>query len=369
MRIAYLNVHYRRDHTGGGPVHMEQFVSNTAALGHEVWSHADFGVSGARRLPTTRIARIRAMQRMDVLYVRVDSSFPHECSWTLPPRRALFGFPVAVWEFNTVPEHGLLRGRSEDNVRKSVASFRRFGRGCDLAACVSDALAGYVREKLGIHRTLTVPNGSDPSAFRPDVTVVPRLAPYKDRFNVVWVGSGKELWHDFETMGEAARMLCDTDSGRGIAFHIIGPDVAGVMANMPPNVYYWGAESYEKLPRWLSGMDIGLNLYRPGPADYNCPLKVPDYMASGLAVVSTEQPLVKSVLEQLGAPDLLVPHGDPACLARVLSDLASHRERVQNLGRAGRKLVIERYNWRRAVQETMNEIATVLKEKGKVPKA
>ena len=46
------------------------------------------------------------------------------------------------------------------------------------------------------------------------------------------------------------------------------------MRDTPPNVYYYGPEEYAHLPGWLSQMDVGLNVYRPGPADYSSPLKI-----------------------------------------------------------------------------------------------
>ena len=41
------------------------------------------------------------------------------------------------------------------------------------------------------------------------------------------------------------------------------------MRDMPANVHYYGVEDYERLPQWMSAMDVGLCLYRPGPADYS----------------------------------------------------------------------------------------------------
>ena len=76
-------------------------------------------------------------------------------------------------------------------------------------------------------------------------------------------------------------------------------------------------------------MDVGLNVYRPGPADYSSPLKVFDYMASGLTVVSTEQPQAREIFEKLEQMDLLVPSDRPDVLADRLRMLASDRERVR----------------------------------------
>ena len=366
MKIAYVNANYRFKHTGGGHVHMGQFVANATALGHEVWAYPGNEYPDVHTIPITRLNHIKSMRKMDVLYVRVESRFPEIGIWSLPPHRLLYGFPVVVWEFNTVPESGLLHGRSETDVLQTIRSFKYYGRGCDLAICVTPSLADYVQHNLGISRILVVPNGSDPELFRPDAPLANRMAPFQGKFNVVWIGTGKEAWHDFKMLGDAAQMIWETEVGKEIAFHIIGPDLTGIMAEMPPNVYYWGAEYYEKLPNWLAGMQAGLCLYGPGPADYGSPLKLFDYMASGLALVSTTQPFIMELFAQLGQVDLLAPPGDSRCLANALVSLASDRERVHRLGQAGRQLVISQYNWRRAVQDTMNEIETILCERRKV---
>ena len=120
------------------------------------------------------------------------------------------------------------------------------------------------------------------------------------------------------------------------------------MRKAPPNLNYHGSELYTQLPGWLSAMGVGLNVYRPGPADFSSPLKVFDYMASGLAIVSTEQPQVREIFTQLNQTDLLVPSDQPEMLANVLRGLAADRERIKRLGAAGRELVINQYNWRRA---------------------
>jgi glycosyltransferase involved in cell wall biosynthesis len=344
---------------------MEQFISNALDLGHELWVYPGNKFPGLNTIPTNRFNHIKTMHKMDVLYVRVESSFPEICTWSLPPRRNLYGFPVVVWEFNTTPERSLFRGRSEKHVEKTVKSFRHYGRGCDLAICMTDSLAEYVQRNFGIERILIVPNGSDPDLFRTDAPIVKRMIPYQDKFNIVWMGSGKEPWHDLKMLGEAAQIVWENDSDMDMIFHIIGPDLEGLMAGMPHNVFYWGAEYYKKLPNWLTCMDVGLSLFHTGPADVATPLKVFDYMASGLTVVSTPMSFMIDLFDELGQSDLIVPSGDSETLAMKLIDLVSDQERVHRLGLAGRQLVIDRYNWRRAVQDTMDEMEAILRDRKK----
>jgi glycosyltransferase involved in cell wall biosynthesis len=340
---------------------MEQFVRNAVALGHEVWAYPNNRYSEARIIPTTRFAHIRRMRQMDALYVRLESRSPELCGWSLPPRRLLYNFPLVVWEFNTIPDDATFRGESAHSIKKVVDTLRHYGRGCDLAICVAPVVADYVQEKLGIMRTLIVPNGSDPELFSPDIQPVKRMQPFRDAVNIVWIGSAGIKYHDFDLLQDTANLIWERGKGGQVNFHIIGPNLIGAMAYMPPNVYYWGAETYQKLPSWLSAMDIGLYITRGGTSVYGSPLKVFDYMASGLAIVSTTHPFVGDLFDQLKQCDLMVPSGDANALADVLINLISDRERMQRQGSAGRKLVIDHYNWRRAVQDSVNEMETILK--------
>lgn len=106
-------------------------------------------------------------------------------------------------------------------------------------------------------------------------------------------------------------------------------------------------------------MHVGLCLYDPGRADYSSPLKLFDYLASGLAVCATEQPQVRCVLTQMGYPDMLVRHGDVWHLVAILLRFAEEPETARRMGAAGRRLVIEHYNWRRAIRDAYAAIDSV----------
>lgn len=360
MRVAYLGNAYRLESPSGPHAHIGQFITNAVALGHQVWTRSGDQHPQASRLPATWIGRVRALRRMHAVYVRLEWRPTSPCRWAHVPYRQLIGAPMSVWEFNTVPEFGGMLGFSKEDVERAIQGFRHFGRGCDLAICVSRALADYVQNHLGIERVATVFNGSDPDLFRPDVSPARRVQRRPDQLDVIWIGSADNPWHNFDLLREAARLLWERRAGRPIAFHIVGPGFKG-MRDMTPNVNYYGPEAYAALPHWLAAMDVGLCLYRPGPADYSSPLKLFDYMASGLAVVGTTQPQFCEVSEELGQSDLLVPPNDADVLADVLTQLAADRARVQRLGHAGRQRVIDQYNWRSAVQDVFCAIESVLK--------
>lgn len=302
---------------------------------------------------------MQALRRMDALYIRLQENPAQACRFSLFPHRQLIGSPVIAWEFNTVPEFNYVMGRSEADVSRSIQAFRHYARGCDLAICVSQSLADYVQENLGIQHVLTVPNGSDPELFRPDITPVRRIERNPDRLNVVWMGSADLRWQNFDLLRSAAELLWQRGESARVAFHLIGRQF-GMMRDMPPNIHYYGAEDYRMLPHWLAAMDVGLCMYHSGPADYGSPLKLFDYMASGLAVVATYQPQIKEVFEQLEQTDLIVPSDEPAALADTLVRLAQDHDRVYRLGQAGRQLVIDYYNWRRVAQDITAGIQKII---------
>jgi glycosyltransferase involved in cell wall biosynthesis len=355
MRVVYTNAYYRQNGADAGSAHVRQFITNTVALGHDLWLWGSGGHPATRPVPSSRIGRLRALRRMDVIFTRIDDKPPAATRWAISPYRQFIGSPLMVWEFNTVPEFGALLGSSEKEIQSAIEAFRYYGRGCDLATCVSRELAAYVREHLGIRRVLVVPNGSDPHLFRPDVEPVKRIQRSACQLNVVWIGSAYLDWNNFDLLRRAAEILWERRPRPRIAFHIIGQDFK-FMGDMPPNVHYYGRQSYDNLPRWLAGMDVGLCLYRPGPADFGSPVKLFDYMSSGLTVVGTFHPQIREIFNKLDQSDLLVPADDPLALAEVLTKVAGDPQRMRRQGDEGRRLILDYYNWERGVRDTFHEI-------------
>ena len=364
MKIAYLNARYHKNHTGGGTVHVEQFMRHTFALGHELWAWQE-NILGVKAIPKDIGGRVRTLRSMDAFYVRIDVTLPSEARWGMPPKRWLYNTRLMVWEFNTHPNYASTRSRGGVSSDTTINTFRKYAPGCDLAICVSDTLADFVRDEIGIKNVLIVPNGSDPDLFYPGREPVPRLQAFADYFNVVWIGSGKEKWHDLDMVKEGAAIITERYPDEKIAFHLIGADLVGVMADMPANLFYWGAQPYRELPGWLSPMDVGLVLYAEGSAEYGSPLKLFDYMASGLCVLSTPSRFMAELSEELDQSGLEVPFGDANRLAEEVMKLYWDQELRTKLSATTRQLVIERYNWINTVTYSLTEIEKILKKRNR----
>ena len=339
MRIIYANAKYEHHSPEGGQAHMRQFIQNASALGHEIflWHGVDPHPL-TKAVPTGKLARVKLFRSADVIYYRVEWKPPIGNKIILPPYRNVIGNPRVVWEFNTVPDYGRVQNVPEHVINDAINQFRRLGAGVNLAICVSRAIEQYVQSRFDLKHTLVVPNGSDPDLFRPDVEPVKRILKKPDRpqYCLDWSRPAAWSWHNFDLLKDAAALLYDAGEGDQYQFHVIGPGMQR-MRETPPNVHYHGSEQYALLPHWLAAMDVGLNVYRPGPADYSSPLKIFEYMATGLTVISTEQPQAREIFEQLNQTDLLIPHDNPQALAAALRTLNADRARLQQQGVASRR--------------------------------
>jgi glycosyltransferase involved in cell wall biosynthesis len=110
-----------------------------------------------------------------------------------------------------------------------------------------------------------------------------------------------------------------------------------------PNVYHVGPQPQAEIPRWLSGLDVGLACYDLatwGP--YNQPIKLYEYLACGLSVVSSD------ILAARELGDLVERCGTVAdWVPAIERALASQAPAVQE-----RRLAFARDNtWDRRVEE------------------
>jgi glycosyltransferase involved in cell wall biosynthesis len=73
-------------------------------------------------------------------------------------------------------------------------------------------------------------------------------------------------------------------------FVLLGPVVKINRDSLPqlPNVHMLGGKSYEELPHYVSGWDIALIPFAINESTkFISPTKTPEYLASGVPVVST----------------------------------------------------------------------------------
>lgn len=98
-------------------------------------------------------------------------------------------------------------------------------------------------------------------------------------------------WVDVELMADVAKQYSHG------SMVVLGKATTDVSCLKLPNVHILGRKPYESLPAYCKGFDVAINPFRINQLTLNAnPLKVREYLAAGLQVVSTNIPEV-AVLE------------------------------------------------------------------------
>jgi glycosyltransferase involved in cell wall biosynthesis len=184
---------------------------------------------------------------------------------------------------------------------------------------------------------------------------------------IVFLGSFR-AWHGVLDFVRAAGMLLA--QGRDCRFLLIGdgPERAAaerLTAAWPGRFTFTGALEYDQVPPLLASAAIGVAPFTAAPPPalrsagfFWSPLKVYEYMAAGLPVVTAAIHPLDQVI-RAGQEGLLFAEGDlpglAAAIARLLDDPAAARA----MGRRARARVVEHYSWARhceALERIMCEI-------------
>jgi glycosyltransferase involved in cell wall biosynthesis len=172
---------------------------------------------------------------------------------------------------------------------------------------------------------------------------------------VLFLGSFR-AWHGVLDFVRACGMLLD--AGRMISALLIGdgPERAAaerLAARWPGRFTFTGAVPYDDVPQLLAGATIGVAPFNTAPHPalraagfFWSPLKVYEYMAAGLPVVTIDIPPLNRVIRE-GEEGMLYREGDVAGLAAAIGRLLDDPAQAAAIGRRARMRVVEHYSWAR----------------------
>jgi glycosyltransferase involved in cell wall biosynthesis len=196
-------------------------------------------------------------------------------------------------------------------------------------------------------RTEIVTWGANVEAFSPerrDATVRAALGVPEGAIAVLFSGSFRP-WHGVHVLEDAARRLRHRAD---LFFVLAGGDGAGEGEGYRGRRL--GAIPYEEMPAVVAACDIGIAPYDTARLPqlrlgfFWSPLKIFEYMASGLPTVTVDLHPLEEIVRD-GEEGLLVREADPAALAEAIERLAGDEPLRRRLGANARRRVVERYSW------------------------
>jgi glycosyltransferase involved in cell wall biosynthesis len=111
-------------------------------------------------------------------------------------------------------------------------------------------------------------------------------------------------------------------------------------------VKYYGTVGREQLNQIYRTCTIGLVVLTPTPNHVNSlPIKMFEYMEAGLAVIASDFPLWKTIIEDNKA-GICVSWSDKESLVSAINLILGNGILASEMGNTGRRLVLDKYNWR-----------------------
>jgi glycosyltransferase involved in cell wall biosynthesis len=201
--------------------------------------------------------------------------------WTFLPNVADYlsmGEELSV--YYCVDEWSLFEYLERDTI---VAAERELLQRVDAVFAVNHALADAKRELCPT--TFVAPHGVDHALFAKALapeTVVPEDLARLPKPRIGFYGTLRE-WVDFDLIATIARARPKW------SIVLIGQQLADVSALTGlPNVHLLGPRPHAELPAYCAGFDVGIIPYRAEQRmEFVNPLKLREYLAAGLPVVST----------------------------------------------------------------------------------
>jgi len=365
VRILYVASDQTIPGSTGGSVHVLEVARGLASRGHEVHAivHRSEGLPAREDRdgvhwyrvswsPPHRFFRFRARAAAAAIAAEVQPEAVMERYYNFGGEGVLAaadrGLPVLLEVNSPILDHpGSLKGALDAlTLVRPLSRYRESlcRQATALVAPILDIVPEAARSKTEI-----VTWGANVDLFRPSPSrdeTRRRLGVPEGAMVVLFSGSFRP-WHGVHVFERAARRL---ERRADIHFLLLGGPAA-----RPGDGFrggHLGRRPYDELPELLGAGDVGVAPYdtaRLGQLRlgfYWSPLKIFEYMASGLATVTIPRfPLTEIVRE--GEEGFHFREGDADDLARVIERLADEPDFRQRLGLGARARIVERYSWAR----------------------
>ena len=219
---------------------------------------------------------------------------------------------------------------------------------------LGDILVGQGTDRS---RLVLMPNGVDPSKFRP----MPADPALQARYGI----AGKKIlgflgwfrpWHGLDLLIRAFHRAGLHSRDCAILLVGDGPARADLETltrslDLEQHVRFTGSVRHEDVPAHLALIDVAM---QPAANEYCCPMKILEYFALGKPVVAPDQANIAELVRE-GEDALLFRAGDEADLAAKLSTLFDDPARLAAMSSAAAAAIEARgYLWSRNAQRVID---------------
>ncbi|MET0556190.1 MAG: glycosyltransferase family 4 protein [Vicinamibacteria bacterium] len=367
MRILYVACDQVVPGRTGGSVHVLEVARGLAARGHELHVAVNERSGSPPDLPNvrwhrvawtppSRFFRFRAQGAVEALLRETRAQAVMERYYNFGGEgvgaAATLGVPSLLEVNAPVVDHpGSWKARL-DALALVRPLRRRRERLCRQAAALIAPLPEIVPE-FARAKTTTVTWGADVDAFHPDR----RREALRDAWGVpagavVVLFSGSfRPWHGVHVLEDAARRLA---ARADVFFVLAGGDREGAASDYRGR--HLGSVPYERMPEVVASADIGVAPYDTARLAqlrlgfFWSPLKIFEYMASGLPTLTVPRPPLTEIVRE-GLEGRHFEEAEAASLAGAIGALAGDAAARQRMGASARKRVVEHYSWARHCEQ------------------
>jgi glycosyltransferase involved in cell wall biosynthesis len=171
------------------------------------------------------------------------------------------------------------------------------------------------------------------------------LPPWSSRKNeVCYVGGITKMRGIFELI-DSLQYTKNVKLNLAGAFSPVELETELVTSTYWKNVNYFGVLTREGIIKLLNQSKVGIVTLHP-QKNYldSLPIKMFEYMYSGIPVIASDFPLWKEIVEE-NKCGICVNPTDPISISNGVRDLIENNDLAEQMGINGRKVVIEKYNW------------------------
>lgn len=224
-----------------------------------------------------------------------------------------------------------------------------------------------VKGKADEKKIIEVTWGANTELFNPKVDAGNVIKQYDldNKIVLLYMGSFAP-WHGIGDIVSSATIIIE--KFKKIRFLMIGaggPEYSRCLEKikklgLDEYFIFTGAVDYEKIPQYISAADITLAPFNPKKHEmtnkyslFYTPLKIFEYMACGKPIISTSTGNVKKMITN-GVTGILIEPGDSKALAEKIIYLIHETDLRYELGINARKKVVEKYSWKKHVEQLQN---------------